>query len=165
MGPRCVDHPNDLLPLAGLVVEALLFGLFTICMMVDQWDVVMTNLTHIDRLKGAHHHGNGPHFNPNNQLAQNILYATRRGINEVFGTGSSNPSSLPTRTGFHATWLSPLHKACFPDSIRDDIFGYCRPCSRNTPTPGGRIMQTDRVNSMEMVGRGDNRVIGAAEIV
>ena len=63
-GPRCVDHPTDLLPLVGLAVEALLFGLFTLCMMVDQWDVVTTNLTHIDRLKAESRlhppHGRGP---------------------------------------------------------------------------------------------------------
>jgi len=123
-GPRCVDHPTDLLPLIGLTVEALLFGLFTMCMMCDQWDVVMTNLTHIDRLKGH----------------DTLQHRVQAGINEVFGTGRLSSSALPHyngnaaaaatnnyRRGFHYTWLSPLHKVCFPESVRDDIFGYCRP--------------------------------------
>jgi len=175
-GPRCVDHPSDLLPLIGLTVEALLFGLFTICMMVDQWDVVMTNLTHIDRLKGEHHHTQFPHYNSHNQHGQKMMYAemTRRaGINEVFGTGTTqskstlSPSSKPThRTGFHPTWLSPLHKVCFPESVRDDIFGYCQPCS--LAASGGIIGGARRIStasSMEMTRRGDSRVIDAAEIV
>jgi hypothetical protein len=131
-GPSCVDHPSDLLPLIGLTVEALLFGMFTLCMMCDQWDVVMTNLTHIDRLKG-HHHDNTLH------------YRVQAGINEVFGTGRpTTPSSLLPhhatnfRRGFHYTWLSPLHKVCFPESIRDDIFGYCRPVGSSRGGRGGQ---------------------------
>jgi hypothetical protein len=146
--PRCVDHPTDLLPLIGLTVEALLFGLFTLCMMCDQWDVVMTNLTHIDRLKGH----------------DTLQHRVQAGINEVFGTGrsmtsSSSTSSLPQRhhatnyrRGFHYTWLSPLHKACFPDTVRDDIFGYCRPVSG-----GGRRQNV----GIEMSGLSG----GGAEIV
>lgn len=36
----------------GVVVEAILFGLFTMCMMCDQWSVVLSSMTQIDRLKG-----------------------------------------------------------------------------------------------------------------
>ncbi|KAK1732640.1 DHHC family palmitoyltransferase [Skeletonema marinoi] len=156
-GPRCVDHPTDLLPLIGLTVEALLFGLFTMCMMCDQWDVVMTNLTHIDRLKGH----------------DTLQHRVQAGINEVFGTGrssmtSSSSSTLPHhhhhsnhhatnyRRGFHFTWLSPLHKVCFPESVRDDIFGYCRPVSGGG---GGRRRQSN--TGIEMSGLSG----GGAEIV
>jgi len=148
-GPRCVDHPADLLPLIGLTVEALLFGLFTMCMMCDQWDVVMTNLTHIDRLKGH----------------DTLQHRVQAGINEVFGTGrsmTSSSSALPHhhhhhgnyRRGFHFTWLSPLHKVCFPESVRDDIFGYCRPVSG-----GGRRRQSN--SGIEMSGLAG----GGADIV
>ena len=148
-GPRCVDHPADLLPLIGLTVEALLFGLFTLCMMCDQWDVVMTNLTHIDRLKGH----------------DTLQHRVQAGINEVFGTGrsmTSSSSALPHhhhhhgnyRRGFHFTWLSPLHKVCFPESVRDDIFGYCRPVSG-----GGRRRQSN--SGIEMSGLAG----GGADIV
>lgn len=196
-GPRCVDHPTDLLPLVGLTVEALLFGLFTMCMMVDQWDVVMTNLTHIDRLKGEthHHHHNGygnyhqhpgsygrlpPHYQQhvgNATLAMNSnnngSSGMRAGINEVFGTGRNmsmaTSSALPT-SRFHYTWLSPLHKVCFPDNVRDDIFGYCRPCGV-TSGAGGVLAEGARriTKSMEMVGRGGEKKgrggVGAADIV
>ena len=72
---QCLDEPEHILNLVGLMVEALLFGLFTCCMMVDQWDVVMTNVTHIDRLKGETGFG--------------FLDDSSRmlGINEVFGSG------------------------------------------------------------------------------
>lgn len=156
-GPRCVDHPSDLLPLVGLAVEALLFGLFTLCMMADQWDVVMTNLTHIDRLKGetARRHGGGsqqyqhagaygrlpPHHD---QHVGSQMSMMRAGINEVFGTLSSSMTStaLP-RSRFHYTWLSPVHMVCFPESVRDDILGYCRPCGAASTT-GGLIAQGAR---------------------
>ena len=146
--PRCVDHPTDLLPLIGLTVEAILFGLFTLCMMCDQWDVVMTNLTHIDRLKGH----------------DTLQYRVQAGINEVFGTGSSRysmtssstSSSLPHhhhhvnyRRGFHYTWLSPLHKVCFPETVRDDIFGYCRPVGSGS---GRRRSQNNHHGGIEMTG-------------
>eukprot|EP00984_Skeletonema_dohrnii_P001440 scaffold457_cov117-Skeletonema_dohrnii-CCMP3373.AAC.10 len=138
-GPRCVDHPTDLLPLIGLT-----------------WDVVMTNLTHIDRLKGH----------------DTLQHRVQAGINEVFGTGrssmtSSSSSTLPHhhhsnhhatnyRRGFHFTWLSPLHKVCFPESVRDDIFGYCRPVSGGG---GGRRRQNN--TGIEMSGLSG----GGAEIV
>ena len=35
-----------------LTIEAILFGLFTMCMVCDQWSVVLTATTSIDRLKG-----------------------------------------------------------------------------------------------------------------
>ncbi|KAL3764343.1 hypothetical protein ACHAW5_003479 [Stephanodiscus triporus] len=145
--PRCVDHPTDLLPLVGLAVEALLFGLFTLCMMADQWDVVMTNLTHIDRLKGEtssssaqRRQGGGArqqqHAGAYGRLPQyydqhvgSQISMMRAGINEVFGTlPSSMTSTAFPMSRFHYTWLSPVHMVCFPESVRDDILGYCRPC-------------------------------------
>ena len=36
-----------------LLVESILFGMFTICMLADQLESVSTNMTQIDRLKGA----------------------------------------------------------------------------------------------------------------
>ena len=43
----CLDQPTQLLQILGLIVEAILFGLFTCCMMVDQAGVVTTKMTHI----------------------------------------------------------------------------------------------------------------------
>jgi palmitoyltransferase ZDHHC3/7/25 len=102
---HCLDQPSHLLYILGLMVEAVLFGLFTSCMMVDQWDVVMSNVTHIDRLKGE---------TGGDKVA---------GVTEVFGVPRIGRS-----TGFRCDWLSPVSKACFPPSIRDEILGYCRPC-------------------------------------
>ena len=114
-------------------------------MMCDQWDVVMTNLTHIDRLKQGGQHGgqyNTSHHQQQQQQQhagaygrlpphheQPVMVSTSRsskiamiraGINEVFGTLTSVP-----RSRFHYTWLSPFHCTTYPDIVKDDIFGYC----------------------------------------
>jgi hypothetical protein len=72
-------------------------------MMVDQWDVVASNMTHIDRLKGE------------------VIAQMERvpGVTEVFGHG---------RRGFRLDWLSPFAQVCFTPSLRDEIMGFCRPC-------------------------------------
>ena len=38
--------------MVGVVVEAILFGLFTMCMLCDQWTTVLTAQSAIDRFKG-----------------------------------------------------------------------------------------------------------------
>lgn len=113
---HCLDRPSHLLNILGLVVEAVLFGLFTCCMMVDQWDVVMSNMTHIDRLKGE------------------VMAQMERvpGVMEVFGAGRRG------LTHFRLDWLSPFAQVCFPPSLRDEIMGYCRPCC-----PGDRRSAED----------------------
>ena len=109
----CLDDPTDLLRLMGLGIESLLFGLFTSCMMVDQWDVVATNLTHIDRLKGEQYfmeRRDGPN------------------ISEVFGIGKKTEDKEKLNSKFQGHWLSPFVDVLFPDSINDQIMGFCRPC-------------------------------------
>lgn len=150
--------------------------------MADQWDVVMTNLTHIDRLKGHNHYHHGQQHQhadaygklPSyyNQHVGNPMSIMRAGINEVFGTGirmsmSSSTSTIFPRSRFHYTWLSPLHKVCFPENVRDDIFGYCRPCSSATSSAGSSLHEggARRMTSTEMVGRGESMGWGGTEIV
>mmetsp|Transcript_14890 Transcript_14890/g.29950 ORF Transcript_14890/g.29950 Transcript_14890/m.29950 type:complete len:526 (+) Transcript_14890:374-1951(+) len=124
---QCLDEPEHILNLVGLIVEALLFGLFTCCMMVDQWDVVMTNVTHIDRLKGETGFG--------------FLDDSSRmlGINEVFGSGRAAAAAAGGQSNAHLgggisashfrpDWLSPFVRVCFPPSVHDEIMGFCRPC-------------------------------------
>jgi hypothetical protein len=141
----------------------MLFGLFTLCMMCDQWDVVMTNLTHIDRLKQGGQHGgqyNISHHHQQQQQQQQhagaygrlpphheqpVMVSTSRsskiamiraGINEVFGTLTTSAMSSP-KSRFHYTWLSPFHYTCYPDVVKDDIFGYCRPCGGSSNGSSG----------------------------
>ena len=157
-------------------------------MMVDQWDVVMTNLTHIDRLKGEagmqhNHNGYGNHHQHagaygklpqhyhqhvgSSTVSSTLMNNVRAGINEVFGTGHHGMTTTSSR--FHYTWLSPLHKVCFPETVRNDIFGYCRPAkAKSMVAEGARRIS----KSMEMVGRGSENMMkgrggvgGAAEIV
>lgn len=101
---HCFDRPTDLLYILGLVVESLLFGLFTSCMMVDQWDVVVSNVTHIDKLKGE---------SGGDRVA---------GLTEVFGMLKGNATSP------RWDWMSPFARVCFPTGLKDEIMGYCRPC-------------------------------------
>jgi hypothetical protein len=103
----CMDKPSDLLYVLGLLVEALLFGMFTSCMMFDQVEVINSKMTHIDRLKGTDIGGSLP------------------GIMEVFGLHTRID---PTDTRFRRDWLSPFVRACFPDPLRDEVMGFCRPC-------------------------------------
>lgn len=129
----CIDDPKQLIALIGLLVEAILFGLFTSCMMVDQWDVVTTNLTHIDRLKG----------DPYLQFATLIPPENTRAclaVHEVFGSGAIAANEVcssiekiiqhkATYGNFRMDWLSPLAKVQFPPNVKDDIMGFCRPMS------------------------------------
>jgi hypothetical protein len=103
----CLDRPTQLLTILGLLVEAVLFGMFTSCMMFDQMEVIHSKLTHIDRLKGAHVGG------------------SLQGIVEVFGS-SSSPLSQAHR--FRWDWLSPFVRVCFPASLQDEVMGFCRKC-------------------------------------
>ncbi len=106
----CLDQPTDLLSLIGLVVESMLFGMFTCCMMIDQWDVVLTKLTHIDRMKGA------------DLLIRDEDGDYSGGVNEVFGVGRKGKKGA----GFRVDWLSPFTKPYFPEDMQDQIYGYCR---------------------------------------
>lgn len=63
-----------------LVLEAVLFGLFTMCMMCDQYSVITTGATQIDRFKG--------------EVADNL------GIREVFGGLNSK---------FSIDWILPVN--------------------------------------------------------
>lgn len=91
----CGDVTGNLL-VVFLVIEAILFGLFTCCMMLDQWTVVSTNTTAIDRLKGQFH-------------------AIKSDVNEVFGGKDGR------RLRLH--WFVPV-PAIFPGTSASDILGY-----------------------------------------
>lgn len=96
----------------GLIVEAVLFGMFTTCMMVDQSEVISSKMTHIDRLKGG----------------KEVGVPSLAGVAEVFGVGSK-ASGATNSSRFRFDWLSPFAKVCFPPSVRDDVMGFCRPCA------------------------------------
>ena len=49
------------------------------------------------------------------------------GINEVFGIGVGKGKRGGGR--FRPDWLSPFAKVCFPENMKDDIMGFCRPCT------------------------------------
>lgn len=124
----CLDRPSQLLSILGLFIEAILFGLFTMCMMVDQAGVVTTKMTHIDRLKGG----------------DDSMGSSLAGVVEVFGL---DPKKLELADKFRADWLSPFHRICFPSSLHDEVMGFCRPCglggfssNRNTPMNGDTEM-------------------------
>ena len=160
---HCLDEPGHILNLVGLIVEAILFGLFTCCMMVDQWDVVLTNVTHIDRLKGETGFG----FMDD---ASRIL-----GINEVFGSGRAAAGAASTtstaaggshhhhlgggvsQSHFRPDWLSLFVRVCFPESVHDEIMGFCRPCGGMTRAE--RAKKEDDHGDFELrAGKGPTQV-------
>ncbi|TDH70725.1 hypothetical protein CCR75_009092 [Bremia lactucae] len=77
-----------------LIMEAVLFGLFTMCMMCDQYSVITTGTTQIDRLKG--------------ETTDNL------GLHEVFG-------GLDCKFSLH--WLLPIN-IWFPASVKNQVLGY-----------------------------------------
>ncbi len=80
-----------------LLVESVLFGLFTLCMMGDQSTVLSTNQTQIDKLKGIHHDG-------------------IEGFNEVFGCDDD--------IKFQYDWLIPT-PILYPDiNTKDRVLGF-----------------------------------------
>jgi palmitoyltransferase ZDHHC3/7/25 len=107
---KCLDNPSQLLSILGLLIEALLFGMFTSCMMFDQSDVIFSKMTHIDRLKGVD------------------ISGSLAGITEVFGVGKRGVD-----TRFRPDWLSPFARVCFPPSVKDEVMGYCRPVQAAAP--------------------------------
>jgi hypothetical protein len=91
----CGNHIDNLL-IVFLIVESILFGLFTMCMMGDQIDVITTNQTQIDRLK-------------------KVRNEQKQEINEVFGT------SLDVY--FQIDWILPI-LVKFPKILKDKVLGY-----------------------------------------
>ncbi|KAL0589323.1 hypothetical protein ABG067_002542 [Albugo candida] len=77
-----------------LVLESMLFGLFTVCMMCDQYSVITTGATQIDRLKGD--------------------YTQNFGVREVFGGAD---------TKFSIDWLLPIN-IWFPKTEQVRLLGY-----------------------------------------
>lgn len=129
-GP-CLDKTSQLLSVLGLLIEAILFGMFTSCMMFDQADVIRSKITHIDRLKGEDATG------------------TLAGFVEVFGLGTDNnkrssTTSTTSTNGYNSArfrldWLSPFASAMFPPSVQDEIMGFCRPCLPRRPASINRM--------------------------
>lgn len=113
----CLDNPKHLLNMLGLIVEAVLFGMFTSCMMVDQSDVVSSKMTHIDRFKGS----------------GDVGVPSLGGVAEVFGVGPRGGHGTNS-SRFRFDWLSPFARVCFPPSVQDDIMGFCRPCTKACTT-------------------------------
>ena len=107
----CLDHPTQMLNVLGLLIEGLLFGMFTSCMMYDQSEVIRSKLTHIDRLKST----NG----------DSDIGGALAGVTEVFGIGSSNGAAASS-TRFRWDWLSPFCRVHYPSAVVDDVMGFCR---------------------------------------
>eukprot|EP00617_Octactis_speculum_P028079 CAMPEP_0185753222 /NCGR_PEP_ID=MMETSP1174-20130828/11949_1 /TAXON_ID=35687 /ORGANISM="Dictyocha speculum, Strain CCMP1381" /LENGTH=125 /DNA_ID=CAMNT_0028430963 /DNA_START=103 /DNA_END=480 /DNA_ORIENTATION=+ len=82
-----------------VILEAILFGLFTLCMLCDQCNVLTSNETKIDRLKGEKHQ-------------QPTV------VNEIFGSVSDRG-----RICTCLVWLLPF-KVSFPRDMRDEVLGF-----------------------------------------
>ena len=145
----CLDKPTHLLSIIGLVVESMLFGMFTCCMMIDQWDVVLTKVTHIDRLKGE--------VQNDSDSTTTTGAAAGAGVYEVFGIGLGKGKKA---SSFRPDWLSPFTNVCFPDSMRDNILGFCRPCFDS-----GKDKEEDLEGEPLLVVAGRKNVNTVADII
>jgi len=96
---NCVTNANENILGVLLLVESILFGLFTLCMIADQGSSISSNQTQIDRLKNMRH-----------EAPAHILE-----VNEVFGT--------PGNISCQWTWIIPI-VVQFPDNLKDKILGY-----------------------------------------
>ena len=128
----CLDRPSQLLNILGLFVEAILFGLFTSCMMCDQAGVVLTKMTHIDRLKGGGVGSTGS--------------STLAGVIEVFGLNLKKVDS----GGFRPDFLSPFHQICFPTNLHDEIMGFCKPCGSSGNAGNSRLATNGEKGETEL---------------
>jgi len=85
-------------------------------MMLDQWGVVVSNVTHIDKLKGEKFGMLDVGFQEHDPR--------QAGVHEVFGAGMRKGKV----SFFRPDWLSPFARVCYPEPMKDHIMGFCRPC-------------------------------------
>ena len=113
----CATHEtggcDQLGMLTGLVMlEAILFGLFTMCMLCDQGGLVCEDKNNFGRMKGDKH-------------------AHPTIVNEIFGSVSAR--------GWICTyvwWFMPF-PVTFPDTIRDQVLGFTVPPKAQPKTTAG----------------------------
>ena len=97
--PYCQDNNSYMVYFVLLMLEAILFGIFTLCMMCDQYEVIRQGATQIERKKGV----------PELQRALRTK-TFKDNLNELFGTSRFSISwFLPTTV----TWKN-----------KDEIFAY-----------------------------------------
>lgn len=94
--PFCYGEAHHHLLVIFLVIEAILFGLFTMCMIGDQWTTISSNQTQIDRLK-------------------NTKYQYQEEVNEVCGS--------PSHVNFSWSWFLPI-AVKFSDDLKHRIYGF-----------------------------------------
>lgn len=92
------DAVSSTFLLVFLVMESVLFGLFTLCMMADQLSSISSNQTQIDRLKNTKHDRH------------------QQEVDEVCGTAVSLYCS--------PSWVLPIPMVVSDSSLRERIFGY-----------------------------------------
>lgn len=92
------DAVSSTFLLVFLVMESVLFGLFTLCMMADQLSSISSNQTQIDRLKNTKHDRH------------------QQEVDEVCGTAVS--------VGCSPSWVLPIPMVVSDSGVRERIFGY-----------------------------------------
>jgi hypothetical protein len=96
----CDATPGPFIMMVILAMEAILFGLFTMCMLCDQYSAVFSSMTHIERLK-----------DPAAAVAKpGRAKTSTEHLSEVFGGDS-----------FSAWWLLPVQAQW---KARDRLFQY-----------------------------------------
>ncbi len=97
----CVTRADGGFLILLLMLESTLFGMFTFCMGLDQWQMISTGLTQIDHLQGVEGQGN----------------SIGEDVSEVCGG----------RKSFRFDWLLPT-KPCWSPEVWERVMGYRVPC-------------------------------------
>jgi hypothetical protein len=122
--PECSSSPSAGALVLIVTVVAVMFALFTLCMMIDQSTVIFTNQTQIDRMKVRTRHAHGSHDDDDEDDAdaERKPYRLWHNLSEVFGGDAASE-------GFRITWLLPT-PIQYPNP--EALTGYC---FRDTPRP------------------------------
>ncbi len=133
----CGTHDQNIM-IIFLLLEALLFGLFTLCMMGDQTTVLSSNQTQIDKLKGDKHEG-------------------LEGYNEVFGCDSD--------IKFRYDWLIPFPPKFPNQDTMEQVLGYRMLApgeieKKSSSSRSGSREESPNRDGGELLGGGSDRDIG-----
>lgn len=130
-GHKCHSTPRNHFLVIFLVVESILFGLFTLCMLGDQLSAIGSNQTQIDRLKGTKH---------NYQMEVNEVCGSARGVK------------------CHHTWFIPTAVKFAEGVIRDKVLGYRLLHGSGGSAGGAEVSDEEEFSPLMELAMGNGRL-------
>ncbi len=115
----CVPDPSQVAFVLSLTVIAILFALFTCCLMMDQGSSIISNKTQIDRWKEKHNRAGGEEGEEDPLVSRRRVWDS---LGEVFGGD-------PFHEGVQLSWFLPT-AIVYPNA--EALTGFC---FREVPKP------------------------------